>query len=469
MPMRPQPVDLKATSVGILNVIRNNASREYQAGVPLAEQTVTSIRQVGEAILGFQPRTNEFLNSLVNRIGLVLITSKLYSNPWNFMKKGLLEFGETIEEIFVNLARPHQFDPEVAENEWMKREKPDVLSAFHSLNYQKFYKVTISNDQLRQAFLSWQGISDLISRIIDSLYSAANYDEFLMMKFLIARLALDGKIAASTIPAPSADTSKTIVSSIKGVSNQLMFMNSAYNMAGVPTYTDKNDQYVIKTAQFDALVDVEVLALAFNEERSRFAGRQVLVDNFNFSVGEIERLNELLKADPDYTPFTADELSTLLNIQAIIMDKDWFMIFDNYYNFTEQYNYQGLYWNYAYHVWKTFSASPFANALIFATGENNVTAVAVTPATADVAKGAALQLSADVTGTGFFNKNVTWTVAGAASADTFISSTGMLSIAADETAATLTVTATSTADNTKSGTSTITVTEPATRTVRTRK
>ena len=32
------------------------------------------------------------------------------------------------------------------------------------MNYQKYYKTTIQNDQLRQAFLSWQGITDLIAK-----------------------------------------------------------------------------------------------------------------------------------------------------------------------------------------------------------------------------------------------------------------------------------------------------------------
>lgn len=51
------------------------------------------------------------------------------------------------------------------------------------MNYQKFYPTTVSNDQLRQAFLSWQGITDLIGRIIEQLYTGANYDEFLVMKY----------------------------------------------------------------------------------------------------------------------------------------------------------------------------------------------------------------------------------------------------------------------------------------------
>lgn len=458
MPRIPQPVDLNATSVGILNAIRNGASKDYYAGVPLADQTTESLKMVGQAIMGFQPRANEFIDSLVNRIGLVMITSKLYDNPWNFFKKGLLEFGETTEEIFVNIARPFQFNPQVAETEWMRREFPDVRTAFHSMNYQKYYKVTISNDQLRQAFLSWNGITDLISRIIDTLYTSANYDEFLMMKYTIARMALDGKIAVTTIPAPDASTSRGIVSKMKAISNDFTFMKNKYNMAGVMNYSNKDDQYFIKTAQFDALVDVEVLALSFNEDRARFAGRNVLVDSF--SDVDLNRLAELLKDDPDYVPFTNDEMQLLSNIQAINLDRNWFMIFDNFYGFTEQYNYQGLYWNYAYHSWKTFSVSPFANAMMFATGTNTVTSVTVSPATATVNRGATLALSATVEGTGFVNKTVTWTVTGGTSANTVISPAGKLYVGADETATTLTVTATSVGDITKSGNATITVANP---------
>ena len=47
------------------------------------------------------------------------------------------------------------------------------------------------------------------------------------------------------------------------------------------------------------------------------------------------------------------------------MDEDWFQIYDNNNKFTEKYVASGLYWNYFYHVWKTVSYSPFANAVVF--------------------------------------------------------------------------------------------------------
>lgn len=452
MPTKPEVQTLNANSVQILNAIRNEAPSSYRDYVPVAENNTASIRRIGEIIMQYQPLQNDFLKALVNRIGRVLITSKMYSNPWADFKKGMLEFGETVEEVFVNLAKPHQFNPAVAENEVFKREIPDVRAAFHSMNYQKFYKTTISNDQLRQAFLSWDGITDLISKIIDAMYTGANYDEFITMKYMIARLALEGNIYPANIPVVNADNAKSIVSTIKGVSNELEFLSTKYNMAGVATYTNKNEQYIILNAAFDAVIDVEVLASAFNIDKAQFMGRRVLVDSF--ANLDNDRLSQLF---PDFVPFTTEQIAQLNTIPAVILDRDWFMIFDNFYNFTEQYNGEGLYWNYWYHVWKTFSASPFANGILFTTETPGITSVTVSPATATVAKGDSLQLSATVVSTGFASKGVTWSVTGAADAGTTVSPSGLLYVNPNETATTITVTATSIYDSAKTGTSAITV------------
>ena len=86
-----------------------------------------------------------------------------------------------------------------------------------------------------------------------------------------------------------------------------------------------------------------------------------------------------------------------------------------------------------------------------------ITGVTVTPATATVQQGNTQQFSASVTGTGDFSQAVTWTVEGAASAGTTISTSGLLTVGADETAPTLTVRATAKGDNTNSGTAAVTV------------
>ena len=429
MPNIPKSVSLNASPISVLNTIRANASSTYQERIPVATQD--NIREIGNAMMQYQATQNEFLDALVNRIARVLITSKSYENPLKRFKKGLLEYGETVEETFVNIAKAFQFDPAVAETDVFKREIPDVDAVFHKMNYQNFYKTTISNEMLRQAFLSAQGINDLIAKIVDSLYTGSEFDEFLIMKQLIVDAANEGKFYPVNVPAPTAANATEIVTTIKGISNALEFMSPKYNAMGVLTYTKKPQQVLILNAQFDAVIDVNVLASAFNMEKAEFMGMRVLVDDFG----------------------------SLTNVVAALVDESWFMVFDNFVGFTEIYNAQGLYWNYFHHVWKTFSTSPFSNAILFTSDSIAVTNVTVAPNAATVSKGQSLQLSASVTGTGYPPQGVTWTVSGTSATTSAITSDGLLTVAADEPNTSLTVKATSIYTNSVSGTATITVTD----------
>ena len=454
MAVKPKIVTLTNTSVDVLNAIRNNASQAYRDYVPLATPDADSIREIGTIIMDYPNLQNEFLSALVNRIGRVILTSKMYENPWAMFKKGMLEFGETIEEIFVNIAKPFQFDPAVAESNVFKREKPDVRSAFHIMNYQKYYKTTVQNDQLRQAFLSWEGITDLIAKIVDALYTGANYDEFQTMKYMLAKNLLNGRFYPVEIASVTTANMKSIVSTIKGTSNKLEFLSDKYNVAGVKTFTKKSDQYFLVNSEFDAVMDVEVLASAFNMDKAEFLGRRVLVDGF----GDIdnERLAVLFADDPTYTELTDAQLTALNGIPCAIVDVDYFMIFDNFQNMTEQYNGEGLYWNYWYHVWKTFSVSPFANNVAFIPATPGIASVTVAPSTITLSAGSSAQLSATVVTTGFAPKEVKWSVAGDVT-DVHVSETGIVSVDSDATSETATIKATSVFDDTVYGSCTVTI------------
>lgn len=452
MPTKPKIQTLSASSADVLNAIRTNASAQYQAVVPFATTDLGSLKAIGSVLNTYPVLMNEFLSSLVNRIGYVMMSSKNYSNPWSMFKKGRLELGETIEEIFVALAKPFEYDPAVAETEVEKRVAPDVMAAYHIINYRKFYKVTVQEEELTLAFTSSDGVLSLVSRIVDSLYSAAAYDEFLTMKYLIARSIVDGKFKAVKIPEVTAENMKQIASIIKGVSNSFTFMGSDYNYAGVETYTEKGEQYLIRNTSFDATMDVEVLASAFNMSKAEFEGHGVLVDDFG-EVNE-KRLEMLFKDDPNYTALTPEELTALKDVPAILVDRAWFMIFDKLDKFTQRENEQGIYRNHWYHVWKVFSASPFANAVVFVKEESAASSITITPASATVDKGQSISFTADVTTTGFASKAVQWSIDSTKSS---ISNTGVLKVAKDEDKETITVTAKSVATPTITKTAEVTV------------
>ena len=410
MATKPKIVTLTNSSVDVLNAIRNSASINYRDYVPIATADADSIREIGATIMDYPALQNEFLNALVNRIGRVILTSKSYQNPWAMFKKGFLEFGETIEEVFTNLAKPFQFDPAVAENEIFKREIPDVRSAFHVLNYQKFYKATVSQEQLRMAFMSWDGVTSLISSIVESMYTAANYDEFITMKYLLCKRMLSGQMYWANPSSASPVAGKDIVKSIRQCSDNLTFLSPKYNLAGVYNSTEKNNQYIIIPSKWLAEIDVEVLAAAFNMSKVEFMGHVVPVDSFN--EVDTTRLIELFKDDPTFTEFDVSELEALGSVAAVLVDKDFFMIFDNLQNFTENYNGQGLYWNYFYHVWKTFRTSPYANAILFtggSAGSWDGASISVTPSAATLLPEESVQLSAYITGApAFASKIIDW-------------------------------------------------------------
>lgn len=451
MATKPAVMTLTNSSVDILNTIRNYATNNYKDYVPVATADAESIREIGAVIMDYPALQNEFLSALVNRIGRVLISSKMYSNPWSMFKKGVLEMGETIEEIFVNIAKPFNFDPDDAENTLFKREIPDVRSAFHILNYKKFYQSTVSNDQLRTAFLSWQGITDLIAKIVDAMYTGANYDEFQTMKYMLAKHIINGLMYPVVVPQVETANMKEIVSTVKAVSNNFEFLSPNYNLAGVQNNSTKDSQYIIVNSSFDAKMDVEVLASAFNMSKADFMGRRVLVDGFGKL--DLDRLALLFKDDPTYTPIDQSVLNEIDKIPAILVDEDWFMIFDNFYNFTEQYNSKGLYWNYFYHTWKTFSVSPFANNAVFVTGTPTVDTINVSPALITLAQGQSAQFSATVETSNFAPQAVNWSTD---SELVTITKQGKV-IVGEGAPSSVTVTATSVYDGTKTGTATITV------------
>lgn len=450
MPTKPTIITKSNTSVDVLNAIRNDATQNYKNYIPIATPDADSVRKIGAIMLDNVALQNEFLNTLINRIAKVIISSKSYINPWAMFKKGILDYGETIEEIFVNMAKPFQYDVSVAENEVFKREMPDVRTAFHVRNYKKFYKITVQQDDLRSAFLSWQGVSDLITKIIDSLYTGMNYDEFQVMKYMIARHALDGLLYPVIIPQVTEENMKSIVSKFREISNAFEFLSSKFNLAGVKNNTLKDNQYIIVSAEFDAKMSVEVLATAFNMDKTTLLGHRVLVDGF----GEIDtdRLALLFADDSNYKPLTQEELNALNTIPALVVDRDWWQVYDAKQDFTEQYNAQGIYWNYFLHVWKTFSVSPFVNNALFVTGTPSVTSVTASPDAVSLPIGGSVQISPVVVTQNFASKAVTWETA---SSDITVTPQGKITNVS-LASGTATVTCKSVADPTKTDTITVT-------------
>ena len=250
----------------------------------------------------------------------------------------------------------------------------------------------------------------------------------------------------------------------------MKFQTSEYNLAGVKTHVKHENQTIIVSADFDALMDVQVLAAAFNMDKAEFLSKRLLVDSFgNIDIIRLaECAPELCQnivydteghvVSAELKNISASDLEKLNKIPAVIIDDDFMQIYDRLITMEDIRNPKGLYTNAFLHCWKIFSISPFAPAVTFSTTQGDVSVVTVTPETANTVRGGNVNLQAVVNGEpGFFDRSVTWSLSGANSTGTVITAAGDLHVAADETATTITVTATSNANPSKSGTSTITI------------
>ena len=419
-----------ANGANVLNVIRQNATAVYQDRIPVA--TAENLHEVGDAILTYEAQANEFVNALVNRIGLVILNNRMATNPLAALKKGRLAVGETIEEIYIDVIKAQTYDPRAAQDTLFKRHLPNVSSVFHSVDSQLNYPLTISNEQLRKAFMSYDSLDRFIAGLVDSMYKSATLDEFIQMKQLISEWNNNGRFIIEPITAVTdAASAREAMIKIKAVSDGMTIFNNQMNYAGVWTSTPKDEQYLITTPDFNARMDVDVLAAAFHMDKAEFAGHVIVVDN----IGDL-----------------GDD-----GIEAILVDKNWYQVYDYLRTFKTAYNGEGLYWNYFYHVWMVYSLSPFANAVAFGTATPTVTKLTVTPTTATVKAGGTVQITTTVTGTGDPTSKCSFALTGNTDPETVVNTMGKVILGSKETGPTITVTATSVQDTSKTATCTITV------------
>lgn len=367
MPSRIALTSLNARTIDIINTIRANASPQYQHLVPEIERE-TDIPAVGQTLLGYPQMANEFISTLVNRIASVEVKSAMFNNPYADLKKGFLELGETVEEVFVSIAKAREFNVEKAPAREFKRSLPDVRTAFHTMNWRVQYPVTIQRNDLERAFLSVSGVTDMIARIVDTLYNGANYDEYLLFKYLLIKAISSGK--AKPIAVDTTDA-KDFGIKARATSNKLTFMSNEYNNAGVTTVTDKSDQYIFIDADWEAQYDVEVLASAFNMDKADYIGRRKLIDNW--ATFDNDRFSIIRENSTMIDEVTDAELTLMADVKAVLVDREWFQVYDNLSEFSEKFVASGLYWNYFYNVWKTISFSPFSNIAVFVDDSATIT------------------------------------------------------------------------------------------------
>lgn len=366
MPTKPRVATNTNISADVINAVKNSASSYYKDYVPYVTTDSDSLRGIGAIIMNNPALENEFLSTLVNRIAFARIASRLYTNPLATLKKGVIDVGETVEDIFVNITKVYQYGEiagsgaDTATN-LFKRYEPDVRTAFYIMNSQLTYPVTVNRAMLKSAFKSWSGMDELISGIIQSVYTAAAYDEFNITKYLIGQHILNGKLAYYRFDDTSVDKYKLCATQMRKVSNDFQFMSTDYNIAGVTTFTESDKKVILINTDYDANIDTNVLASAFQLPYADYLNRRILIDGLGKL--DIARLNKAFANDPTYEEPSVDDMAFLNKVAGVIIDEDFVQIYDNVFEMRDMPVANTLDHNYFLHMWQTYAVSPFANAV----------------------------------------------------------------------------------------------------------
>lgn len=424
-------------------------------------QQGADIPEIGKIIMSNTRYKNAFINA-VNVIALTLIIDDAWANPWeDFTNQGQIRYGQSVREMILDLVEAEDYNENMNNpTHFLETVVPNVLNYMHEINFQKFYKSTVNDQEIALAFYDSTGIFDFIQAVYNNLRKSYVYDRYIVDKYQIQRRLVDGTIPSKEIPNFDTNTVRENVSIMKEYSNNMTFLSPNYNPAGLRLATPFDRQRTIISTGLEARISTEVLATSYFRNDAELKTKLALINGF--AENDWSRLAKLLK--DQYKPFTEKEIERLQSVVGLIISDNFFK--DYYYAIdgqadtinTDFRNPETLSRTMWLHAWRIFSTSPFEQCLAFTKDSNSVTSVTVSPEIATITKGQTLQLKAVVNVTGITNKSVIWSVdADSSEKDVTINQEGKLQVSSTSTATSITVTATSVFDNTKTGTATITV------------
>lgn len=359
----------------------NSALSAALNGIEINNPSAETARSIGSIIFSMPELENAFYYDLINKIGRQVINDRVYRNPLEILEAGTLEFGEAVEEIFIRLAQPYQYNPAAEQYTFHLMEKPEVVVAYHVVNTQIEYKQSISRKEAKRAFYSWEGVDRFTSGIIASMYNGLNQDKFLMTKYMIAYRLVHGQMAVKDIPAVAAANMGTIGATIKETVGDLEYYRTDYNFAKVENFCPAEDQILIVSNKFKALFDFVELASAYNLEYKDLMAKIVTIDSFGTGLKN-PRYEKLLENDKLKYSFSDAEITALDGVAAVLADKEFFRIYQQGEDTTDTFYVPGArFVNYWVYYDGIFATSPFAPAVAFVGGTPAVSAVTVTPST----------------------------------------------------------------------------------------
>ena len=342
-------------NVTFVKALTTATSQEFKDRI--GSTTQANIKKVGETITTYPTLKNEFVNVLTNQVSKQLFFNKVWENPYKMFNRGQLPYGKSIESIFIDIVkgkdRTRQTNVNNLASDLLTRQTPNVNVEYYSENFQQQYPTTISDEELKGAFRTANGLSEMTARILQAPLTGAEFDQFLMIKHALANLKTAqvkiGKTAYTALTAK--EKANLITTTVKAYVKKLKFLSNNYNAQGVMTFSRPTDLYLFVPADISAFLDVEQLASAFNISKVELPTRVLDIDNF-------QKVNT--GGDASSNPYVEDT-----DALFYLIDKDAIQLYETL-NESESFrNPQAKYTNIWFDRWGIIASCHFANAIKF--------------------------------------------------------------------------------------------------------
>ena len=346
-----------------LNSMREMSVKDgsiYHQYIPVVTET-SSIGDFGTPIL--DPANTAVLTDFVGLLKKVIYTAvwnKTFNSPLAQLEGERMPLGQFIEDAYINPIKPRGFDI----NDFaglLQKYSAEVATQYLSVNSDLQYCVTITREKLRNAFTSWANLEEFITGMTNALYNGAYITRYNQTKGLPLAAFKAGAIKYEVISNPTTEaTAKNLIRKMRADYSKMQIPSTAYNAwqdvkgegaFALKTWTDPQDIVVLISADVEALVDVEVLAAAFNMSKADFLGRVIVVDDFSQYAddGQVAVDGSMIK--------------------AMICDRSWFRIKTQDFDMEDFRNPNNRTYQLYLNDTRMVNYSLFANAKVYTTAE----------------------------------------------------------------------------------------------------
>lgn len=294
---------------------------------------------------------NEFLSALFNKVLYQTVESMEFANPFKKYDSFPINYGDTIENIFVEIPSGYKFDPDATDP--FTKAKPSVKALYASINYELQYETTIEDSLLRRACLSEYGFMNLIDTILGALSKGMSLDEYYATICMLNNENIFAQGFENVdIPNNSTDEEKAkiITNKIVNTTTDFQLPSTGNNKLGVQNITNPNNILLIIKDTLLNSINLDYLSGVYNLSKVDLVKNIIKVKSF-----QVEQKDDSTGA--------VTKVGT--DIDFMIIDTKGFDCHTALQDGGLIYNPKGKYTNHYYNLWKIVSFKYFYNARAF--------------------------------------------------------------------------------------------------------